>query len=528
MPKAWENFMRIDFTKEPKITDLVRFLKDIRPSINPVIQALPDPPSYDIPSICTFYSGEELIDNMGRALCLICDDSEKNTMKELKEKFSSKIFKDANITCYSNEDYSDNKQKNKIMKSASAFVILTPTSENVSKEYYEEVRHLEWDTLYNSKTQPYVFICEPEGELNNPDVKFLLKNEKFRSSKKRKDEVISETIAAISAYFDIRAIGIPVSQKNRLFIPGPDFYRTISFENIRLKSQQKLLSEFSRDLYRRTEDNTKENGFNVLDIGSFDGTQIIEQYGSGRNYDKLGKIIGIERDVGNYNESKRNEDTNGKIKFYNMDAESPSFKDDLRHICDENNIPGCEFDIINLSMILLHLMNPDTLLMILKPFLKKNGTIVIRDIDDCYTHAYPDPKGWFQNAKDICSRYCSRYFTAGARDGGKTIHTTCIKCGYSETDVVKIGINTSEVDQVGDLISFCPRHSFFDMYYGFIYEDMKILSQNSTKYIQEKSERESVVMEFEQMSSVYEEMKSEFSKPQFSFTLGFIFLTVKK
>ena len=177
-------------------------------------------------------------------------------------------------------------------------------------------------------------------------------------------------------------------------------------------------------------------------------------------------------------------------------------------LMEENDIE--KFDLIHISMLILHLKNPLRLLQKLRLLLKKGGAIFIRDIDDTLNFAYPDPHGYFQRAY----RICDYEELSGFRNSGKEIHSLLVKAGFHNVRLRKKGIDTSGMTSE-------EREVLFLTYFSFILEDIRVLAK---KYPGNKRYAE----DSRWFESVYEGMKESFGKEDFLFNLGFMTYTAEK
>ncbi len=99
------------------------------------------------------------------------------------------------------------------------------------------------------------------------------------------------------------------------------------------------------------------------------------------------------------------EKTHTSGRFLTLDVEQEDFASLLKPVMEEEGIGG--FDVINCSMVVLHMQNPVSALSRLRTLLAPNGTVIVRDIDDglqaipVLLHQYeqrhldaPDNKQW--------------------------------------------------------------------------------------------------------------------------------------
>lgn len=111
------------------------------------------------------------------------------------------------------------------------------------------------------------------------------------------------------------------------------------------------------------------------------------------------RLIGIERDPDKVQEAG-DKFGGSQVAFITGDVEESDFIDDLADKMDEMGIE--KFDIINISMLLLHLKSECALLRRLRRLLKPEGTVIIKDIDAGINFAYPDEENVFERIYRIC------------------------------------------------------------------------------------------------------------------------------
>ncbi len=227
------------------------------------------------------------------------------------------------------------------------------------------------------------------------------------------------------------------------------------FEIKRLELQGKLFKIYDQFIYDEI-CSTKKNQM-VLDVGSNDGTTILDRIGC---HESIERIIALESDeetVVTQNEKYKN----NFITFYQVDVEADEFKRKLTEICENEGIE--QFDFIHISMLLLHLKSPMKLLRILKSFLKSGGVLFIKDIDDGFTVAYPDEHGLFAKAIDIYND-CEE---GGFRHSGRQIFSYLKKLHMSNIQLKLNGINTTQMD-------YDKRNALYELYFsGCIKEDIR-------------------------------------------------------
>ena len=273
-------------------------------------------------------------------------------------------------------------------------------------------------------------------------------------------------------------------------------------EILRLKTQENILKEFDGDIYLKTAEYF-ENVY-ALDLGSNCGDNFYSRFSSLPN---LVKAVGIEYDSDAVDLANKKYGAD-KFVFYQADVEAENFSERLDDILNEQRIEA--FDIINISMLLLHIKKPYNLLKTARRLLKKGGILIIRDIDDGYNIAYPDNEKIFQQT----IKYCSESEFSGYRESGREIYTTLKDTGFKDIKLVKLGLSTVEMN-------YDEREALFDTYFSFIGDDLKLMCK---KY----PDSEHFKTAYKWVVDHYDQMESEFMRDDFFFTLGFVLFTARK
>ena len=274
-------------------------------------------------------------------------------------------------------------------------------------------------------------------------------------------------------------------------------------ERRRLNTQQNLMRSFDAPAYDKVKGRYEK--LTVLDLGANTGEFIMDRLGTSENLEKL---VGVEFDEKAVQYANATYGKAGKIAFFRLDLESETFYDDLRGIMDENGISS--FNVINLSMVLLHLKHPYRLLKGLRGILSKDGTIIVKDIDDGMNMAYPDDDGIFAKAVDICNRE----ELAGYRKSGRQVYTLLYRSGFKHIIQERFGLSVAGMDSD-------ERSALFDTYFSFILEDLRILRE---KYPDDKR----IKADLEWYEDMYDDLEEKFQDDAFYFVLGFMLFTAQK
>lgn len=271
----------------------------------------------------------------------------------------------------------------------------------------------------------------------------------------------------------------------------------------RLRVQQNLMKQFDQGVYDKVL--SCYPGATVLDVGSNNGDFIMDRAVQAGD---VAKLVGLEYDQTAVDAANRKHGQEGRISFHCCDVESNDWEFQLEQIMEEKGID--QFDILNISMVILHLKNPYKLLKTLRQYLRKGGAVIIKDIDDGLNLAYPDEGAHFQRVFDICMQNEE----SGFRHSGRQIFTLLRRAGYQNVCLERAGLSTISMD-------YEERSALFDVYFSFILEDLKLMAQRypTDKHIQK---------ELEWYSDFYDDLEQQFQDPAFFFNLGFMLYTAQK
>lgn len=270
----------------------------------------------------------------------------------------------------------------------------------------------------------------------------------------------------------------------------------------RLQTQQNLSKCFDSELYESLISG-REN-LTVLDAGSNNGDLIMDRLGSRKN---VAKIVGLEcnEECVAYANAKYKE--TGKAEFYVCDLEADDFCRQMDEIARKTGI--AKFDIIHISMLLLHLKNPFKVLKNLRKYCSPHARIYIKDIDDGQNFAFPDADNTFERVYSICAID----ELAGYRKSGRQIYTYLTNSGFKNIQLAKSGLNTIGMD-------YECRQALFDTYFSFIVEDLKVMRD---KY----PTNQNIADNLEWYADIYDDLEEKFHSPNFIFSLGFMIYTAE-
>lgn len=235
----------------------------------------------------------------------------------------------------------------------------------------------------------------------------------------------------------------------------------------RLAVQNRLLKEYELPVYQRLMEGRK--GLRVLDVGCNNGSKTADRFA----HPSVEKIIGLEYNQDLVEEAQA---TYGDrwFSFYQCDVEQPDFAPKLRGWMEENQIAA--FDLIHISLVLLHLERPGLLLGILRGFLAPGGKLMIIEANDSVSGLSNDPKGMFANFMDILVHDPF----SGARNFGSEVPLLLKEQGYCQIVLENEVMYAKGPEQ-------SKKEQFFDVFFSYLPEDILLLREqepDNQQYVQ--------------------------------------------
>lgn len=280
------------------------------------------------------------------------------------------------------------------------------------------------------------------------------------------------------------------------------FFYADTKERRRLKIQRELMKSFDEETYRKVAEEFVE--YRILDLGSNNGDFVMDRIAASP---KTEKLIGLEFDSDAVAESNRKYSQPGKIGFFQCNVEAEDFAEQLEEIMAQMGVD--DFNIINISMLLLHLKSPYRVLRTVRKYLARGGRIIVKDIDDGFNLVYPDDNGDFARIIDICNKN----ETSGYRHSGRQVYTLLRRAGYRDIVLEKMGLSTVGMD-------FEERSALFDTYFSFILEDLVIMTE---RYPHDQR----IAKDYAWYKENYEELEERFQDEALYFNLGFMMFTAR-
>lgn len=280
-------------------------------------------------------------------------------------------------------------------------------------------------------------------------------------------------------------------------------YFSSTRETERLGIQDMLLRTFDLPVYKQVLN--KYPSPSILDVGCGNGTVFINRLTSVST--DTYRLIGVDRDEAKIAEAQQTHEATKHV-FFTANIEDDNFTDLLTEQMDAQCIES--FDIINISMLLLHIKNPCRLFRRLRRILSPDGIIIIRDIDDGLNYVYPDPNESFERIY----RICDRNETSGNRRCGRSIYSELTRAGYHRVSLEKQGLSTIGLD-------YEQKENFYNMYFRFILGDAKWMHERYP-------DDEDIAEDYEWYRSNYDELFEHFMDDDTVCCIGFQLYTAQK
>ncbi|MBR0304052.1 MAG: methyltransferase domain-containing protein [Bacteroidales bacterium] len=267
-------------------------------------------------------------------------------------------------------------------------------------------------------------------------------------------------------------------------------------EDQRLDVQNSVLGHFDRDVYDKVF--KKKNCPAILDVGCGTGNMMQKMLEGIASY----KLIGVDKVERQIHIAEK---THTSGRFLILDVEKEDFASLIRPVMEEESIGG--FDVINCSMVVLHMQNPVGALSRLRTLLAPNGTLVVRDIDDGLQYAWPDPERRFEKL----FKMLEKDVRTGDRHCGRKIYSYLTNAGFQNIQLNKIGLASTSLKN---------KMLLFDMAIPTFLHYYEQRHLDAPDNIQWKED-------FEWFRDNIVAMKDSFGKEDFVFSAGFMNYTAE-
>lgn len=199
----------------------------------------------------------------------------------------------------------------------------------------------------------------------------------------------------------------------------------------------------------------------------------------------------------------------GQGHFIVDNFDSENYVSAIENLLIENNLNG--FDIIDLTLVIKDISNPEKIVRDLVNYLNPNGGIIyIRELDDDYIDGYPDDKGYVEKLKKLLDLDEG----AGNRHTGKKIYTFLKRAGAE-----KVYISDSIISTANHSSRF--QHKMFETYFSYLEPELRELvsdseqNKNNPKY-------EKYLEAYDWLIENYNDIESLFCSQDFYFRAGYV------
>ena len=189
--------------------------------------------------------------------------------------------------------------------------------------------------------------------------------------------------------------------------------------------------------------------------------------------------------------------------------DSENYVSAIESLIVDNGLNG--FDIIDLTLIIKDLPDPEKVVRDLVKYLNPNGGIIyIRELDDDYIDGYPDGKDYIKKLKSILDLDEG----AGNRHTGKKIYTFLKRAGaekvYIADKIISTANHKSQFQQ-----------KIFETYFSYLRPELRALAFNSDEN-KNNPKYEKYVEAYEWLEENYSDIESTFCSQDFYFRAGYV------
>lgn len=377
------------------------------------------------------------------------------------------------------------------------FVLLLNEHANQSDEVLREIQ-------LAAKSMPMLVVrleqCEPRRSIQYVCAVSQMRSLIGFNETMLAQQICEEVCAVLGDEKAMRAL----KRAEQIFRPNRsktelNFYAD-QLERNRLVMQHHFVVKFAKEGYYSILRDYENATF--LDVGCNTGRQamLLLEGCSG-----ISKYVGIDREEAALAEGKSQYP---QAKFFQADCEADDFEQRLCRIKEELGIEA--FDVINISMLLLHIQSPNVVMDILENHLSEDGCMIVLDIDDGFTVAYPDKNGDFQRAIDICHET----IYSGFRHSGRQVYNYLHTADLTDIRLHKIGLSSIGMKRA-------ERDDLFEVYFSFVLDDLRKMHEIDP-------ENRVVAAELKWLESSYKRMKIEFKSSDHFFNLGFMLMSARR
>ena len=269
----------------------------------------------------------------------------------------------------------------------------------------------------------------------------------------------------------------------------------------RLAVQNRLLKEYEEPVCRRLLEGRQ--GVRVLDVGCNNGSKTADRF----SRSGVSTVIGLE-----YNQTlaDRAQEAYGddRFSFYRCDVEQPEFPDQLRGWMAKHQVEA--FDLIHISLVLLHLRDPGQVLRQLKQFLTPDGRLLIIEANDAENRLSSRDEHLFREFMDILGKDPF----SGNRELIHTVPKLLEEQGYTGIVLENAVMGAKGHEKV-------KKEEMFDTFFSYLPEDVTLL--------REQEPENPLYLQWEEwVSQHYETLYHQIISEGTEITLGLSIYTARK
>lgn len=232
----------------------------------------------------------------------------------------------------------------------------------------------------------------------------------------------------------------------------------------------------------------------VVDLGCSNGLVTYDRF---KDIEKVSKVIGFD-----YNEQDIEEANHrgygDKFSFFTLDLESEDVVEQILSVIHQFGFE--KIDIVFSALTLLHLKDPERLLLRLFDCFSFDGKIIVRGSDDGLKLCYPKN----ELMQEIIQRY-AKFITTTDRFNGRKLFSQLQDCGYFDVHMLYTVCDTSRMNRA-------ERLNYFHVGFNYRKNRIKALAEKNPDSLMLKEE-------YEWFCKALTELEKEFVKPNFWYTL---------
>ncbi|MFI3312576.1 MAG: class I SAM-dependent methyltransferase [Eubacteriales bacterium] len=238
----------------------------------------------------------------------------------------------------------------------------------------------------------------------------------------------------------------------------------LEVELARLAIQNRLFKAVEGPVYERVL--AEHSQGRILDVGSNNGCKSADRFAP-RDDITVTRVVGLEyhQDLAQVAQAQFG---NEIFSFYGCDVEDAQFPSRLAEIMQEAGVEA--FDVIHLSLVLLHLKNPKALLRTLRTVLAPGGQLMVIETNDSRSMIVPDPENLCAGFVEVLAQNPF----AGNRALGGELLGILEQCGYVDVEVQNEEIVSQE--RAGYAQQTMKR-DLYDTYVSYLKEDAELAKQ---------------------------------------------------